>query len=247
MKQLVGFLAVVLLAPTAARGQEEPVRSQSGEIESLRDFYIELHGGRFVPKVDSEATLHGTPYKDIFENRGMWIFGAELDWELWQRFGTLAAGLAVDYANVYGHGIPAGSPTSDRAPDSTSLKTVPIRALAVYRFDWPARRFGIPLVPFGKAGLAYTVWWATKGDSSIPTFPDGGKARGGKWGYEVAGGLALELNFLDPTLAREFDSEFGVNSVSLQAQYARITANNFGKAGIDLTANTWLFGVGFEF
>ena len=88
------------------------------------------------------------------------------------------------------------------------------------------------------------------GTGGIARFQDGNaqdRALGGKWGYELAAGLALELNWIDSNLSRELDQEFGVNSVNLQAQYARITADNFGRGGIDLTANTFLFGLGFEF
>ena len=96
-------------------------------------------------------------------------------------------------------------------------------------------------------GLSDTIWWITDGLGNVSTF-GGDKAFGGKWGYQLAAGLALELNFIDSILSRELDQELGVNSVNLQAQYVRITADNFGRgSGIDLTANTWLFGLGFEF
>ncbi|MBI5545398.1 MAG: hypothetical protein HY901_16050 [Deltaproteobacteria bacterium] len=260
MKRLgIACAAALLLLPLAARAQEgdKPsgeevtakdvvVIQQVEDHRSSRSFYLEINGGRFTPEIDEQPGLTGTPYQDVFGNNGMWIFGGEFDFELWSPFGTFSLGLAADYATVYGHGIVALS--GEESPDLTSLKTVPIRALAVYRFDWLARELGIPLIPFGKAGLAYTIWWITNGEGSISTFQESsGKALGGKWGYELAGGLALELNFIDRTLSREFDQEFGVNSVTLQAQYMRVTADNFGGEGLDLTANTWMFGLGFEF
>lgn len=251
MRRIAGLLILALLAlPAAARAQEvaeETERNEQGELESDRTFFIEINGGRFTPNVDEQSGLSGSPYQEIFGKRGMWIFGLEVDYELFQGFGTLSAGLAADYANIWGHGIVASS--GARATDPTALHTIPIRALAVYRFDLLARRWGIPLIPFGKVGLAHTIWWITNGEGDVAKFRegDGGKALGGKWGYQLAGGLALQLNFLDPLLGGEFDREFGVNSVTLHAQFARITADNFGGDGLDLTANTWLFGLGFEF
>lgn len=246
MKRLGGALALLLAtAPaTAALAQQSGLAEAAPSLDSARDFYLEFNGGKFRPAVDGQSGLSGTPYKDIFGRNQMWVFGAEFDYEIWQGFGTVAAGLAADYAVVYGHGIVAK--TGEAAPDVTSLNTLPVRLLAVYRFDLLARRWGIPLIPFGKVGLAYTFWWVTNGDGSIASFGNE-QALGGKWGYELAGGLALELNFIDPWLSRELDQEFGVNSVTVQAQFMRVSADNFGKPGMDLSANTWMFGLGFEF
>lgn len=243
MRALAGLVAAAVLAlPLGARAEETGVKA--GAFDTSRDFYLEFNGGKFTPNIDGTSGLTASPYQEIFGGKGMWIFGLEFDWEIWNGFGTIAAGLATDYASVYGHGIVARS--GQAAPDVTSLQTVPIRLLAVYRFDLLARRWNIPLVPFGKIGLAHTLWWITTGDGSIAKVGTD-QALGGKWGYQLAGGLALELNFIDPWLSRELDSEFGVNSVNLQAQFVRITADNFGAGGLDLTANTWLFGLGFEF
>jgi hypothetical protein len=175
----------------------------------------------------------------------MWLFQGELDYQLWQGFGSLSVGLAAGYGSISGKGIVAS--TGQASPDETSLKLIPLTALAVYRLDWLYRQLGIPLVPFGKAGLAHTIWWATNGEGDVPRF-EGGKAFGGKWGYELAGGLAFELNFLEPDMGREFDQDFGVNSVYLYAEYVKRTADNFKKSsGIDLSSNSWMFGIGFEF
>jgi hypothetical protein len=249
---LLSATLATLLGGTARADEARPVALTQAEeqksFESPRDFYLEFNGGRYTPRVDSAAGLNGTPYQDIFGNKKMWIFGAEFDWEIWSGFGTVAAGLAVDYSVVYGHGIVAL--TRATAPDLTILRAIPIRLLGVYRLDVFARRWGVPLIPFGKVGLSDTIWWINDGTGGIARFQDGNaqdRALGGKWGYELAAGLALELNWIDSNLSRELDQEFGVNSVNLQAQYARITADNFGRGGIDLTANTFLFGLGFEF
>ncbi len=213
--------------------------------ESERSYFLELNGGLFGPEIDRENGLNGNPFQEVFgTNRKMWMFGGELDYQIWQVVGSLSIGLAVDYASIYGHGI--ASQQGERSPDSTTLKIVPVRGLLVYRFDWFARHLGVPLVPFGKAGLAYSFWWATDGNDDVARFEEG-KASGGKWGYQIAGGLALELNFFDPLLGREFDRDFGVNSAFLNAQYVRLTIDNFGKEGLNLSGDTWLFGLGFEF
>jgi hypothetical protein len=244
-------LAVLVFSPVEAAAQEAPESEVAAPqatatplTESPRHFVLELNGGLVRPGVESESALRGSPYGDVFGTKKMFLFDVEFDWELFQGFGTLSVGLAAGFGTVYGHGLVAssGAPSAD----GTSLNEIPLRALAVYRFDWLARRAGIPLVPFGKVGLAETIWWSTNGTGSRVHF-QGGKSWGGKAGYELAAGLSLELNWLDPTLGREFDLDFGVNAVYLNAQYLKLTANNFGKSGLDLSSHTWMFGLGFEF
>jgi hypothetical protein len=248
MKRLLCSLALSALAsaPLAARATD--VTSEDGSVhssyESPRDFYLEFNGAYFYPAVSNQVGLAGSPYHQIFGTSRMWMFGLEFDWELYQGFGSLSAAVGADFATVSGHGIIAR--TGEVAPDSTSLRMLPLRLLAVYRFDLLARRFSIPLVPFVKAGLTDTIWFVQKGDNGLAQFGDD-KAIGGKWGYELAGGLALCLNFLDPLLARELDDDFGVNGVYLHAQWTYISANNFGRGGMDLTTSTLQLGLGLEF
>ncbi|MGI5863253.1 MAG: MXAN_2562 family outer membrane beta-barrel protein [Myxococcales bacterium] len=248
MKRMV-TLAAVLLAPSLALGQESLLPSQeslrAGPIgASSRNWTLELNGGRFRPPIDEEPGLKGSPYNDIFGKKSMWLFEGELDYKLVDLLGPLSLGLAGGYGVVWGRGIAAsdGKP----APDTTTLSTVPVRLLAVYRFQWLNNALGIPLVPFVKAGMAYTFWWITNGAGDVAKFGEN-KALGGKWGYELAGGLAFELNFIDREAARDLDQQWGVNSVLLQAQYARLTADNFGGEGMDLSDDAWLFGLAFEF
>lgn len=253
----LALAALLLAAPASALADDAALSAPAADvvraeregpsIDTGRDFYLEFNGGKFRPAVDGhQAGLSGTPYKDVFGRNMMWTFGLEFDWEVWRGFGAVCAGIATDYAVVYGHGII--SKTGETAPDVTSLNTLPVRLLVVYRFDYLARRWSVPLVPFVKAGLSYTIWWVTNGGGGLAHFGDN-EALGGKLGYELAAGLALELNFIDPWLSRELDQEFGVNTVAVHAQFMRISADNFGASpgGMDLTADTWMFGIGFEF
>ncbi len=247
MSRMVATLiaAAVLLGAAPAGAQEAGLaRGAYESFDSSRDFLLEVNGGYFAPDIDSSAGIVGTPYKDIFGTKGVWTLGFEFGYELWQAFGTVGVALAADWGSVGGKGLYAGNST--KSEDDTSYNTVPVRVLATYRFDLLARRYGIPVVPFGKVGLAYTFWWITNGDGGIATDGDA-QALGGKWGYELAAGLALELNFFDPLLGRELDDGFGINSVYLQGQFVRVTGDNFGKAGLDVSSNRWMFGLGFEF
>jgi hypothetical protein len=239
-RPLAALVLTVALAPLPARAESpespEPTAAtveQSAEParDAPRDFFLELNLGSFTPEMDGTAGLAGG------FRRSRWSFGAELDWLLWRPLGSFSLAFAADYGSV------TGQASSD---PTTRLTTVPLRLLAVYRFDLFARSGGIPLVPFVKVGLAHTLWWATDGAGGIASLGER-RALGGNWGYEVAAGLSLELNFIDPRLGRQLDAKVGIHSVSLQAQYVRITADNFGAPGLNLTANTVQAGLGFEF
>jgi hypothetical protein len=248
---LLAFAALAALAPAAAAAQEQQYdldilskRSATALQESPRHFVFELNGGLVRPSIENESSLRSSPFGAVFGTKKLFLIDAELDWEIYQGIGTLSVGFAAGWGTVYGHGVIASSGQS--SADGTRLNTLPLRALAVYRFDYLSRQMGIPLVPFVKLGLAETLWWATNGSGSVPSF-EGGHASGGKAGYQLAVGLSFELNWLDPTLARELDQDWGVNAVSINAQYVKLTANNFGGAGLDLSTHAWMFGLGFEF
>ena len=81
---------------------------------------------------------------------------------------------------------------------------VPLRLLGVYRFDVAANEWGIPLVPYVKAGLVGIPFWVIKGPDLERV--NGEPGSGVRFGYQFTGGIALQLDFLDRRFARDFDS-----------------------------------------
>lgn len=243
MRPAAWLLCALVCASSARASAAETVERSVPETE--RAFVLELRGGKFLPEIDRALAGEKRPFNDIFGSKKLWLFECELDYEIYQGFGTLSAGIAAGYGVVYGHGLVARS--GEAAPDLTVLKTLPLRLLAVYRFDWLDQKHGIPLVPFVKAGPAHVVWWVTDGRGETASFGASERALGGKWGFEVAAGLGLDLNFFDPGLGREFDVDFGVNRVLAFAEVMRLSANSFGKPGLDLSGTTYMFGAAFEF
>ena len=122
---------------------------------------------------------------------------------------------------------------------------------AAYRFTTLADRYSFPLVPYAKAGLAYSLWWMENGVGNISHYtPVGGTtqlARGGTGGLYGTVGLRLLLDVFEPQAARSFDIEMGVNHSYLFAEYQMLNLTDFGnKKSIDLSDNIFAFGIAFD-
>lgn len=216
--------------------------------ESPRTAEVELKLGAYKPLIDREAALNGAkPYDETFHGAPMLLGELEIDRELWQRIGTLSAGFSIGYAEKYAAAVVVDEtggtvPSAERA----GFFVLPLRLMAIYRFDWPAQHLGIPLVPYAKLGLAYTPWWTSKGSTGVE-YSNGQRGAGGKWGWAGIAGVQFLLDALEPRLAKDFDTDFGINHTYLFAEYVYEDVNNFGGKGLDLSSRRWSFGLAFEF
>jgi hypothetical protein len=225
-----------------------------GQTEKSMEFEVKM--GPLTPMVDrpftSDPTAPTGPYQKSFNGSAM-VFGEiELDKQLFQSFGTAAIAISIGYGEKFGKATDTTTMTT--ATESTGLRIVPIKLLGVYRFDWAVAKFGIPLVPYVKAGLVIEPWWAVKGGSTESA--EGLDGVGAKWGLAGTLGIALQIDFLDPRLARDFDSTSGVNHTYLFAE-GSIEEMTIGAATqdasgnkiypLDLSARHWMLGLSFEF
>ncbi|MHB8875802.1 MAG: MXAN_2562 family outer membrane beta-barrel protein [Myxococcaceae bacterium] len=204
---------------------------------------FEFKMGGYLPRIDSASELHGaTPYADTFGSGSMLLAEIEVDRQLWREIGSLGVGVSVGYAEKYGWAkLDDGTVSSER----TALMVVPIKALAVYRFDYAAERWRIPLVPYAKAGLAFTPYWITKGGKL--EFVNGRRGAGTNWGLAGVLGLSFLLDVLEPRLARDFDSDLGVNHSYLFAEFVIQDVRSFGARTFDLSSRHWMFGLTLEY
>ncbi len=210
--------------------------------ESPRSVMLELHGGAYTPDVDAQFS-GGSPYADIFGDSSMLMFGMHIDYQLWQDFGTIAIGAGARYGWVDGTAL---TTTGAASTDEAGLNIFPFTASLTYRFDWLQNEFGIPLVPYGKAGITYAIWWTTDGKNE--TSSTGGQdGSGGTWGWHGGGGIQLLLDFIMPGMARDFDNEVGVNNSYIFAEVLVHQINDFGSgSSINLGATAFSFGLMFE-
>jgi hypothetical protein len=254
---LVGLaLAAVLLAARPARAQTilEAEASETPPRQSYRSpqhFAFELKFGPYQPDVDSEFDRGGkevrTPYKNYFGNSRHLLSQLEFDWQIFHRFGSLAAGFGLGYTSVTGT-APLGSGTGQLSGDTSNFKVVPLSLSAVYRFDYLLERRNIPVVPYGKLGLDWAYWQITDGNGEIANDGHGGSGRGGTLGWHAAMGVALVIDFFDPDAARDFDADLGVNHTALTFEYTHADISGLGTAGrLHVGDTSWSLGLLLEF
>jgi hypothetical protein len=232
-------VAVVLTALPGMAQETSDVPNQSP-----RSGAVEFRLGGYRPALDAEEALEGArPFSEIFGGSNLLLFEVEMQRFFYQGIGTAGVSLSVGYAEKYGAALTeSGAASSER----TGFHVLPLHLRGVYRFDYPAFRWGIPLVPYIKPGLIFTPWWVTKGgDVEEPAL--GGTGRGAKFGWEVVGGMAFLMDVLEPRLARDFDSDLGVNHSYLFAEYTYAKVNNFGGKGFDLSDGYWMFGLALDY
>jgi len=233
---LVLGVVVALLSTTAARA------------DSPRDMMLELHGGAFTPGVDDGLGNGNTPYGDIF-GTSMTLLSLHVDYEMWQGFGTLALGGGLGYGWVNGKAL---SSDGEKTDDDVGFNIVPLTISLVYRWDWLEVKYGVPFVPYFKAGLSGTIWWATdaKDDIANTRGPNGEERTGAglTLGWHVAAGLQFLLDIFSPGMAQQFDEESGVNNSYIFVEVMHSDVDDFGSdSSIDLSADAVSFGLAFEF
>jgi hypothetical protein len=233
------LLAAALLAVPLAASAESP-----------RQGSFELGAGTYRPDVDSDyvftpdattPTDRGAPYARVFTGRD-WNFRAGVSWALLTWPGSLEAGIRTGFfrASAQALEITNGEITPNRSADKTTFNIIPTSLTLTYRFDLLADRFGVPLAPYGRLALERYNWWITGGSGK----------RGATNGYSFTGGLAFLLDFFDRGLARELDSDSGINHTYVFADVTKTKVDDFGsKKSWDLSDDrlSWSFGLMFVY
>ena len=219
--------------------------------QSPRTMAMEFKIGPFSPNIDSGLSNGATPHKTVFGTSTRLLYTLEVDYEILQRFGTLSAGATIgiyrESASAF-VGTPEGISTGVRSADNTALRLIPFSLLAVYRMDVMAEQWNVPFVPYVKLGLNYTFWKITDGNGDAATLTQGGRGTGGTAGWQVTGGLALQLDIIDSASMRELDSESGLNHMYAFFEYSHIDASGLGMSNrLHVGDDTWNVGLMLEF
>jgi hypothetical protein len=250
VRALLALLAACTLTlpsrPASAQGVDEfgvyGVRRGENS-ESPQDTAVELRFGRFDP--DPDAGLSSTPFKDYFGDDVRFLIGAEVDWQLLRipHFGSLGPGVGFGVTKFSGKARVTG--TGAVARSDTRVWMLPVHLVAVARADVLSRDFGVPLVPYGKLGLGYGLWWSS--DGSRAARASGRAGKGASYGLTYALGAMFLLDVLDPDDAASADGLAGINSSYVFAEWFRPQLDGFGANDVlDLSSSSWLFGVAVE-
>jgi hypothetical protein len=217
--------------------------------ESPQTSSLDLRFGSYQPGIDREfeTTTGATPYADVLGGSD-WEWGASIDWNLFHAFGDLSLGVGAGWWNATGKSLAVAGGSTE---DTTTLTVIPLTLDLVYRFDWVSKKTGFPLIPYGKLGLAYGMWWIENGVGNVSRYTDAAGdtsvGRGGVAGLHGSLGLRFQLDPLEPQAARSFDIEMGVNHSYLFAEWRRLSLNDFGDPkSIDLSDDVLVFGLAFD-
>jgi hypothetical protein len=225
--------------------------------ESPQHFALELRMGPYIPDIDSDPALRGQnpwhqtfgdPYQSIFGTSQRLLVAAEFDWQAvhFPHIGSLGPGISIGYTSMAAPARRADNHAVYLPGETTTLSVYPMYAVAVFRFDALNKDFGVPLVPYAKAGLGMALWRASTdiGTSSA----NGQQGEGHTYGYQVAGGIGLDLNAFDRGSAHSFDETVGVNHTYIYAEWMFMALDGIGQStALRVGSSTWVTGLALEF
>ncbi|MBX3020814.1 MAG: hypothetical protein KF799_03995 [Bdellovibrionales bacterium] len=138
------------------------------------------------------------------------------EWQLWNspigKWG-LRAGAGTFVAQGNGHF--EGAVNAGLEPrEIFTFVVIPINIGAVYRMQWSKRQLFVPYAEGGGTAFPFTE---LRDDDKAPKF-------GGSLGGYFAGGLGINLTYFDALSRIRLDSEYGINSVYLTAEYRAIVS-----------------------
>lgn len=252
MKRALALLGgmTALLCAGHAQAFELGTREQKGGqyqggYHTAQNFALEIRVSPYYPKVDDEPGLTGSPFKKNFGDSARVYVGLEFDWQVWRipGVGTIGPGFMLGRVSM---SRDARTVTGRVSGDSYSLTIYPMYLAAVLRIDTLWRNFGVPLMPYGKAGPAIAFWSADNATGTSTA--NGVKGSGKSLGTDVALGVTFPLDFFDSGASRGMDSTTGINTTSLYFEYYMLGLNGFGSNDtLRVGTNTWSAGMTFEF
>jgi hypothetical protein len=264
----VGALTVAV-GDAQAQEREDALAGRHKSFESPQHFAFELRFLPYTPDIDSEPGLRppasaggmssclspdSTPYHDVFGSSPRLMFQAEFDWQTVRipHVGTIGPGVAIGYTKMNANAtfatphVTNGMSTCSSG-ETTSLEIMPTYAVAVLRADVLWRELRIPLVPYVKVGVGYSLWRASNALGT--SHAQGVAGEGGSLGTQLAAGVGLNLNVFDEYAAKNFDESMGVNNTYFFGEVMRTDLSGLGiqSAPLRVGTSTWVLGLAFEF
>jgi hypothetical protein len=142
-----------------------------------------------------------------------------------------------------------------RAADENKFRLVPMALTGTYRFTWFDDNYGVPVVPYVRAGLAYYLWWVSVNGSLAAVCKDADamppcertKALGASFGLTGSIGLAIRAERIDGPTAMSMQQS-GIQHAGIYAELSLAKVDGFGSdRKLSVGDATWFAGVNFEF
>ena len=177
------FLSIMNFAPTAF--------ADVGQVS------FSLNGGFYQPAIDSE-TVDGEPifpiYDCFFDNETLSLLHLDFGYRFLEGFGNLQVGMGLGYAQARGNAQTADILTSgacgETSSGSVALHLMEFRPYLAYYFDPMYVHWGIPFVPYLKAGLSTFLYgWTHDGELDRSGEADGQYATGIRPAIDSSAGL----------------------------------------------------------
>ena len=253
-------LGLVVLAPTVARAQSwDPywVDSEASATnrEDLPQWHLGLRVGPYHPAVDENFGSDPGPFRRMFGPGYNLV--PQLDLHRIWTVSTLQVGVGVSggyyqkSADAYMIGTSPDDPDRPRSPGSTNtFKMIPLSVSGLARLTVLDDRWGVPLVPYLRGGVAYNVWWVrtATGDLAVTdcqTCDD--KALGASAGLVGAVGLSIRGERIDAEASHSMKNG-GVEHAGFYVELEQSWVDGFGnERRLSLGDKTWYAGVDFEF
>jgi hypothetical protein len=252
MKKIQAVSAAFALSMTISTVASADESEYAKKHESSQWFAFELRFAPYWPNIDSQPGLTGQPYHQIFGNSAHLLVSGEIDAQVLRipHFGSLGPAFSFGYTQMS-----APAPFADgtgTSAENTNLEVFPMYLVAVLRVDVFMRDFRVPIVPYIKAGVGFTLWRSFT-DSGTSNFVDPitGKtsnAFGGTWGEQLSIGGALNLDWIDRRAAANLDDYTSINHTYIFGEWMLANLDNFGSSsGLRVGTNTFCGGLAFEF
>ncbi|HTR52182.1 MAG TPA: MXAN_2562 family outer membrane beta-barrel protein [Kofleriaceae bacterium] len=239
-----------------AKDQSADAAAAAADLPSQIDWHGGVKIGPYIPQIDAGLGLNPGPYQQMFGSKSSWV--PMLDFErvvLKGEWGQLLAGGTIGYLSKSAHPFVEGSDPNDpdrpRSPNDTStFHLIPFAITASYRFTTLDDDYGIPIVPYVRAGLSYYAWWqTTDGDLGVVTEMDGtrNKAEGASLGVQGTLGVAIRAERIDDSAAKAMQDS-GLYHAGFFGELQAASVNGFGNSKkLSVGDTTGFAGVDFEF
>lgn len=238
-----------------SNNQDRSLADQAGLIK----WHAGIRLGPYVPDIDKQFGMSPGPYEQMFG--GFHVLPMlDVDRILWTGYGQVGVGVSLGYMSKNARAFVLGSDPADpeRPRDRAARNTfrlVPFALTGTYRFTALDDDYGIPVVPYIRAGLAYYLWWIKApggGLASVCKDPTAemcskNKALGASLGVTGSIGLAIRAERIDASTAMSMQQS-GIQHAGIYAELSIAKVDGFGSdSKLSVGDKTWFAGVDFEF